>query len=85
MCEGTVITSQDLPPGIVDAPQPIPVQTNAISIPADTTLEQAEKIIIAESLLRNEGNKSKAAEALGIGRKTLHRKLDELKLESAPE
>jgi DNA-directed RNA polymerase sigma subunit (sigma70/sigma32) len=40
-------------------------------------LAQAEKIIIQENLAANKGNKSKTADILGIGRKTLHRKLEE--------
>jgi DNA-binding NtrC family response regulator len=39
-------------------------------------MEQAEQIIIRETLARNGGNKSKTADDLGIGRKTLHRKLE---------
>jgi DNA-binding NtrC family response regulator len=40
-------------------------------------MEDAEKIIIRDTLSSVKGNKSKAAEVLGIGRKTLHRKLAE--------
>ena len=49
----------------------------SISIPVGITLEDAEKIIIQENLAVNKGNKSKTADILGIGRKTLHRKLQE--------
>ena len=36
---------------------------------------EAEKIIILETVSANKGNQSKAAEILGVGRKTLYRKL----------
>ena len=42
-------------------------------------MEEAEKKIIMETIAFAKGNKSKAAELLGIGRKTLHRKLAEWK------
>jgi DNA-binding NtrC family response regulator len=45
------------------------------------SLEDAEKIIIMQNLSANKGNKSKTADILGIGRKTLHRKLNEYGLE----
>jgi DNA-binding NtrC family response regulator len=42
------------------------------------TVEQLEKEYIKKVLLEVEGNKSKAAEILGLDRKTLYRKLEEL-------
>lgn len=50
---------------------------SGISIPYGTSLEEAEKLIILENLQLNNGNKTKTAEVLKIGRKTLHRKLNE--------
>ena len=41
------------------------------------TREEAENIIIEQTLAANKGNKSKTAEILGIGRKTLYRKFDQ--------
>ena len=46
---------------------------------ASTTLADAEKLQILAALEAAGGNKSKAAEALGISRRTLHRKLNEWK------
>jgi DNA-binding NtrC family response regulator len=78
MCEGTVIKLEDLPPGIAQgAHTQAKTAPDAITIPASSTMAQAEKIIIQETLAHNGGNKSKTADVLGIGRKTLHRKLDE--------
>jgi DNA-binding NtrC family response regulator len=44
-------------------------------------MEDAEKEIIRANLAAQNGNKSRTAEILGIGRKTLHRKLAEYQLE----
>ncbi|MBP3710005.1 MAG: sigma-54-dependent Fis family transcriptional regulator [Treponema sp.] len=76
MCGGTEITLDDLPPsisGVKDA--------GSITIPVGITLDEAEKAIIRENLAANKGNKSKTADVLGIGRKTLHRKLEEYGME----
>ena len=70
MCRGNLITEEDLPPGIRNSGD-----QGWIRIPLGTTMEEAEKIIVRETVSAQKGNKSKAAEILGIGRKTLHRKL----------
>ncbi|MCX7655700.1 MAG: sigma-54 dependent transcriptional regulator [Treponemataceae bacterium] len=72
MAKGSVITLDDLPPTVANSQG-----ARHIRIPLGTTLEEAEKIIIRETLAAQQGNKSKTAEVLGIGRKTLHRKLAE--------
>ena len=72
MCSSDTITLNDLPPTIKSESS-----ANSMQIPFGVTLEEAEKIIIQQTLAQNQGNKSKTAEVLGIGRKTLHRKLDE--------
>ena len=70
MSRGSLITEDDLPPGLRSAGD-----EDWIRIPFGSTMEEAEKIIIQETLSANKGNQSKTAEILGIGRKTLHRKL----------
>ena len=45
------------------------------------TMGEAEKEIIRANLAAQNGNKSRTAETLGIGRKTLHRKIAEYQLE----
>ena len=75
MCQGNIITVDDLPPGIVTGNE-----SDSIKIPLGITMEEAEKIIITENLAANNGNKSKTADILQIGRKTLHRKLEEYTL-----
>lgn len=46
-----------------------------IVIPAEATLEQAERIVIEDALKRSGGNKSRASRELGITAKTLHARL----------
>jgi DNA-binding NtrC family response regulator len=46
-----------------------------LPIPISTDLEESEKIIIRDTLSFCNGNKSKTAALLAIGKKTLHRKL----------
>ncbi|MCL2127243.1 MAG: sigma-54 dependent transcriptional regulator, partial [Treponema sp.] len=71
MCRKTLITEEDLPPALQSQGD-----GNWVRVPLDISLEEAEKMIIRAAIGYHKGNKSKAAEALGIGRKTLHRKLD---------
>jgi DNA-binding NtrC family response regulator len=70
MSQGKLITVEDLPPGIRAGSD-----EGWIRIPLGTSMEEAEKIIIRETVSAQKGNQSKAADILGIGRKTLHRKL----------
>jgi DNA-binding NtrC family response regulator len=72
MSKGRVITVEDLPPALQEASE-----DTWIRIPLGTSLAEAEKMVITATLSANKGNKSRTAEALGIGRKTLHRKLEE--------
>ncbi|MDC7124671.1 MAG: sigma-54 dependent transcriptional regulator [Spirochaetales bacterium] len=76
MCHGNVITVDDLPPALQDT-----TDQNCIRICTGSSLAEAEKKIIIETLNSQKGNKSKTAEVLGIGRKTLHRKLAEYELD----
>jgi DNA-binding NtrC family response regulator len=70
MTRGPLITEDDLPPGLRTGGE-----KGWVRIPLGITMEESEKIIIRDTLSAWNGNKSKAAEVLGIGRKTLHRKL----------
>lgn len=77
MCSGEEIKLEDLPPTVSKS-----AGDQSISIPANATLNEAEKIIILQTLAANKNNKSKTADLLGIGRKTLHRKLEEYGINS---
>jgi DNA-binding NtrC family response regulator len=78
MSKGHILTEDDLPPSIR-------AKNNDgwIHIPLGAPMTEAEHIIIRDTLAFLKGNKSRTAESLGIGRKTLHRKLDEMKAASA--
>ena len=53
-----------------------------VRLPIGSTVEDAERELIRYTLAAHRGNKTKAAAVLGIGRKTLHRKLAEYGIES---
>jgi DNA-binding NtrC family response regulator len=72
LCRGKLITEQDLPPALRAAGD-----ESWIRVPVGTSLEEAERFVIRGTLSFYKGNKSKAADSLGIGRKTLNRKLGE--------
>ncbi len=77
MCKGSIIQPDDLPPGVVQDSD-----NDVIRIAVGSSLAEAEQEIIRSTLSANNGNKSKTAGVLGIGRKTLHRKLGEYGLDS---
>jgi DNA-binding NtrC family response regulator len=76
MAKGSQICEEDLPPNIYSV-----TDNGWIRIPQGATLEQAEEIIIRDTLAAQGGNKTETAKVLDIGRKTLHRKLAEYKLD----
>ena len=72
MCRGNLIDLNDLPVNISRSPK-----TDEITIPLGSTMEEAEKLIITSTLAWCGGNKTKTADVLGLGRKTVQRKLEE--------
>lgn len=77
MTSSTIIDIEDLPEHIRDASG-----DKQIVIPLGSTMAEAEKTLILATLANNKNNKSKAADTLGIARKTLHRKLQEYQIGS---
>jgi DNA-binding NtrC family response regulator len=73
MSRGGMICEADLPPALRGSALS---DEEYIHIPLGTKLEDAELMIINSTLASQKGNKSKTAGILGIGRKTLDRKLD---------
>lgn len=55
-----------------------PENDQSITVPLNTTLEEMEKTFICKMLTSLEGNRTKAAKMLGIGRSTLQRKLKKI-------
>lgn len=81
--ESAVVMTRDNLIDVDDLPQNVTsgITDDHISIPIGVSMNEAEKEIIKATLTYCKGNKSKAAELLGIGRKTLHRKVQEYHLE----
>lgn len=76
MCKGSVIQTDDLPPAVTSGSE-----DNLIRIPLGASMAEGEKEIIRATLAHEQGNKTRCADVLGIGRKTLHRKIKEYRLE----
>ena len=72
LARGTIIEVEDLPQQIGRSEG-----GGSVSIDVGITLAEAEQKLIISTLAQCGGNKTRAAEVLGIGRKTLHRKLQE--------
>lgn len=75
--KGNILTLEDLPPSVTEGSE-----GNYIRIELGSNMESAEKEIIKGTLVYCQGNKSKTADLLGIGRKTLHRKIQDYGLEN---
>ncbi|MGP1576372.1 MAG: sigma-54-dependent transcriptional regulator [Treponema sp.] len=78
--ESAVVMSSDTIIRFADLPEPVrrAEQNTAISIQIGSSLKEAEQQVILETLAAYNGNKSKTADVLQIGRKTLHRKLEDI-------
>jgi DNA-binding NtrC family response regulator len=51
--------------------------SGAVTLPVGTSMQDAEKEMIRATLISTNSNKTKAAKILGIGTRTLYRKIDE--------
>jgi DNA-binding NtrC family response regulator len=80
LCRGTIIQPSNIPPHILNEVHPNKV--TADFNPTTLNLKANEIKLIIKALEKTGGNKSKAAELLGISRRTLHRKLIEYNIES---
>ncbi len=77
--QSAVVMSSDEVIHFEDLPSPLKekAESSSIVIPMGSNMEEAEKQIILQTLENQNNNKTKTADILGIGRRTLHRKLDE--------
>jgi len=73
---GETIGREDLPAEIVKGLIP-PSASGPIPLPAPKTLQEIEREAIRSALAETGGNKTRAARILGIGLRTLHRKVKE--------
>ncbi len=81
--EGTIVMTQgeitvaDLPDDIRNEEGNV----QYVKIPASTSLRDAERDLIQAALIHYGGNRAQTARSLGLGRKTLYRKMEEFSLE----
>ncbi len=77
LVERMVVLSRGTLLDVKDIPEQIREKTNgiAVKIDADLTVDEMEKQMVIQALKKTGGNRTKAAERLGISRRTLHRKL----------
>jgi two-component system response regulator AtoC len=78
LAPGPFIEPQHLPPALVDEPQS--THPPQVALAPGTTVEEAERRLIMMTLEHTRDNKTRAAEILGISLKTLHNKLNKLRL-----
>ena len=78
LAPGPFIEPRHLPPTLSNEP---PVQHQPqVALAPGTTVEEAERRLIMMTLAHTRDNKTRAAEILGISLKTLHNKLNKLRL-----
>jgi DNA-binding NtrC family response regulator len=75
---GPFIEPKHLPPSL--AGEPAVAHQPQVALGPGTTVEEAERQLIMMTLEHTRDNKTRAAEILGISLKTLHNKLNKLKL-----
>ncbi|MGE4618779.1 MAG: sigma-54 dependent transcriptional regulator [Planctomycetota bacterium] len=86
--ENMVVTSQEKVLDVDDLPGHIRPQRPldpSRGLPMGTTIQEMEKELIQATLEYVEGNRRKAAESLGIGERTLYRKIGEYDLRTEDE
>ncbi|PYJ90316.1 MAG: transcriptional regulator [Verrucomicrobia bacterium] len=91
MATGPKITLRDLPMAVRKAASPavagLPGGVSAQAFEQKTSpldLHETERRLIAQALAATNGNVTAAAKKLGISRRTLHRKINEMNLAKAP-
>ncbi|HWA78377.1 MAG TPA: sigma-54 dependent transcriptional regulator [Polyangiaceae bacterium] len=75
LCRSDVIGIDDLPEVIAHATSPAP---ESLSFPLGTPLSEVEQRLIRETMKHTGGDKSLAAQLLGISTRTIYRKLGEM-------
>jgi transcriptional regulator of acetoin/glycerol metabolism len=76
LCRGGRIGVRDLPASVRAGASAVSgLRTHGLAAPRRTTLEEAERELIRRALDAAQGNRTLAAQNLGISRRTLHRRL----------
>ena len=84
IAQGRLITVDDLPDAVRGAESEDDAR-KTVEVEVGTALEEIEKRVIIETLAYTRGDKSRAAQILGIGRKTLYRKLQQYNQEESAQ
>jgi len=71
-----MITVDDLPDGVRGAESETDAR-KSVEVEIGVTMDEVERRVILETLAYTRGDKSRTAQILGIGRKTLYRKLQQ--------
>jgi DNA-binding NtrC family response regulator len=79
VAQGRMIGLDDLPHAVRGAET-----SKSIELEVGSTIDEAEKRMIMQTLAYTRGDRSRAAQILGIGRKTLYRKLQKYHHEDNP-
>jgi two-component system response regulator HydG len=79
MCDGDMLDIQDLPPEIYQRRQ-LAAGSGTPAGLGSVSLNDLEKQAIMDTLAKTKGNREKAAKILGIGERTLYRKIKEYNL-----
>jgi len=79
LCRGERISARDLPPSVRSGNAAS--DSGRILTKNDLTVKEAEKQLIAQALKETKGNRTLAAEKIGMSRRTFHRKLHVYHLE----
>jgi two-component system response regulator HydG len=74
LCRSETLLLEDLPGAVAKATAPAP---SALTFSLGTPLSEVEHRLIRETLKHTEGDKSLAAQLLGISTRTIYRKLGE--------
>ena len=84
LSSGEFLELKHLPPYVSEVPAPPPA-AGGMSLTAGMTVEEAENRLIMLTLDHARGNKTRAAEILGISLKTLHNKLNRMRGRASEE
>jgi two-component system response regulator HydG len=82
LCKGDKITLRDLPATVRGSGAPTNESAaRSLATQDNLTVQEAEKQLIMRALKECQGNRTLAAQKIGISRRTLHRKLHTYHLE----
>jgi DNA-binding NtrC family response regulator len=85
LSSGEFLELKHLPPYVTETPAPPTQPVGAVALTPGMTVEQAENRLIMLTLDHARGNKTRAAEILGISLKTLHNKLNKMRGRASEE